>query len=157
LHVKTILPVLLAGLVLAPTARADLSFLKKGYIQNDRGEKCWYTQITKSDDRYFHDKLTSNTYTITFDNPKCMADSGVGLIVNKMMINNIITRWYSHSDSDFQTKADELYKGSLYQVKGQCIQSRTYPIIGVTVDYIVKESSIVKVIHGQSAGPCSND
>jgi len=32
-----------------------------------------------------------------------MKSGDVGLDVNKMMINNIITKWYSHSDADFQT------------------------------------------------------
>lgn len=130
----------------------------KGYIQNDNGEKCWYTQTTKESDTYFHsDGVTSNTSTLTFDDPNCMADSGtgLGLDVNKMMINNIITRPYSHSDADFQTRVSEMFPSSALQIRGQCIQSKKYPIIGVTVDYIVKNGSITKVKHGPAAGGCS--
>jgi hypothetical protein len=71
--------------------------LKKGYIQNDKGEKCWYTQIVKEENTYFHGSLKGANGIITFDNPKCMSDSGLGLDVNKMMINNIIAKWYSHT------------------------------------------------------------
>ena len=28
-------------------------YLKKGYIQNDNGEKCWYTQKTNKNSTYF--------------------------------------------------------------------------------------------------------
>lgn len=142
--------------VIASTSTASADFLRKGYISNDEGKKCWYKQTAKNSDKYFHKSLTSNTHTLQFDDSKCMADSGLGLGINKMMINNIITRSYSHDDAAFQTRSEELFKGSLLQTKGQCIQSKTYEIIGVTVDYIINNKSITKVIHGASAGSCSN-
>lgn len=111
----------------------------------------------QKNDTYFHsDGITGNSATLIFDDRMCMSDgrTGLGLDVNKMMINNIITRSYSHSDAKFQTRVQEMYPTSLLQVKGSCIQSKTYPLIGVTVDYIIQEGSITQVVHGASAGGC---
>lgn len=135
---------------------AHAGFLRKGYIANDQGKKCWYKQKTNKSNNYFHKSITSNTQIITFDDPKCMKDSGLGLGINKMMINNIISRPYSHSDAQFQTRENELFNSSLLQIKGYCIQSKTYSAIGVTVDYFIKGNSITGAIYGQSANGCSN-
>jgi hypothetical protein len=93
---------------------------------------------------------------MTFDDPSCMSDSSLGLDVNKIMINNMITRKYSHSDVKFMTRVGDMRSGSTLQVKGQCIQSETYPMIGVTVDYLIEKSSIKQVVHGSSAGGCKD-
>ena len=85
-----------------------------------------------------------------------MSDKGLGLDVNKMMINNIISRWYSHRDAKFQTRVSEMFNGSLMQKKGKCIQSKTYPLIGITVDYLIENNSITGVIHGSSIQGCKN-
>ncbi|MBN1363295.1 MAG: hypothetical protein JW976_00670 [Syntrophaceae bacterium] len=140
------------GIALAGPER----YLKNGYIQNDKGEKCWYTQVVKENNTYFHGSLKGTNGIITFDNPMCMSDSGLGLDVNKMMINNIISRWYSHSDADFQTRVSEMYNGSMLQKKGKCIQSKKYPLVGITVDYFIKGNSITGVIHGSSVQGCTN-
>ncbi|MFW2440925.1 MAG: hypothetical protein ACN4GR_16335 [Arenicellales bacterium] len=129
--------------------------LKKGYIQNDKGGKCWYTQEVKKDNTYFHGSMKGSNGVITFDDPACMSDSGVGLLVNKMMINNILSKWYSHSDAKFLTRESEMYSGSALQKKGQCIQSATYPAIGITVDYQITNNSITGVIHGSSIQGCT--
>jgi hypothetical protein len=130
--------------------------LKKGYIQNDKGDECWYTQVVKENSTYFHGSLMGINGIITFDNPACMSDSGLGLDVNKMMINNIISRWYSHSDADFRTRVSEMFNGSALQKKGKCIQSMKYPVVGITVDYFIKDNSITGVIHGSSVQGCTN-
>lgn len=131
-------------------------YLKKGYIQNDNGEKCWYTQKTNKNSTYFHGSLKGTVGIITFDDSQCMSDKGLGLDVNKMMINNIISRWYSHRDAKFQTRVSEMFNGSLMQKKGKCIQSKTYPLIGITVDYLIENNSITGVIHGSSIQGCKN-
>lgn len=128
--------------------------LAKGYIQNDQGQKCWYKQKAKMNNTYFHKGMTGNNGVLTFDNPTCMSDSGAGLEVNMMLINNVITRGYSHADADFQTKVSQLYPSSMSQIKGKCIQSKKYPIIGVVVDYFIKGDSITGVIHGSSLMGC---
>jgi hypothetical protein len=130
--------------------------LLKGYIQNDEGEKCWYTQIVKKGNTYFHGSLEGDNGIITFDDPNCMSDNGIGLDVNKMMINNIVSKWYSHSDASFQTRVSDMYESSLLQKKGKCIQSKTYPAIGITIDYIIEGNSISSVIHGSSVQGCTN-
>ena len=131
-------------------------FLKRGYIQNDTAKKCWYTQKTDSESTYFHGSLKGRAGIISFDDPQCMSDSGVGLDVNKMMINNVKSRWYSHPDAKFQTRVPEMFNGSPLQKKGRCIQSKTYPIIGITIDYFTKNNSITRVIHGRAAQGCKN-
>ena len=143
---------LVGNLVLAGPAEGQ----KKGYIQNDRGDKCWYTQVLKEKNTYFHKGLTGTNGVITFDDPVCMSDDGLGLEFNKGMINNAISRWYSHRDAKFQTRTSEMFSGSFRQVRGGCIQSKTYTTIGITVDYFIKNNSIIGVIHGSSVGECTN-
>lgn len=125
----------------------------KGYIMNDSGGQCWYTQ-TAEYGAYFH-SLPGNRATLVFDNPRCMSDSGVGLDINRMMINHIIVRPYSHSDASFKSRPDEMYKTSLFQVRGACIQSARYPAISVAIEYFVSGSSIYQVRHAANVGPCS--
>lgn len=157
LNTQSVVMFILTSFIMSTSASAGpTGALKKGYIQNDQGEKCWYTQEVKENYIYFHGSLKETDGIITFDNPTCMADSGLGLDVNKMMINNIISKWYSHSDANFQTRVSEMYNGSLMQEKGKCIQSKTYPAIGITVDYLIKGNSITGAIHGSSVQGCTN-
>jgi hypothetical protein len=130
-------------------------FLKKGYIQNDAGEKCTYSQTVNQQEKYFHDALTAITGTIVFDDPQCMKDSGIGLDTNKMMINNIISRWYGQPDAKFKTRASELYAGSMLQTRGRCMQSSTYKALGIAVDYTVKSNSITQVKHSSTVQGCT--
>jgi len=148
--------ILAVSLITSTLVHADTSkFQKKGYIQNDSGGKCWYAQTVDPKSKYFHGNLAGAVGTIRFDDPACMKDSGIGLGTNKMMINNTISRWYSHADAAFQTRKQELYPSSLMQKKGSCIQSKKYAPIGITVDYILAGSSITKVLHGTALQGCS--
>lgn len=159
---KSFVSNLMAATVLTSILGASFAFanpvgvLNKGFIQNDKGDKCWYTQVLKDNNTYFHDSLKGVNGVITFDNNLCMSDSGLGLNANKMMINNIISRWYSHSDADFQNRVPEMFNGSALQKRGKCIQSKKYPTIGITVDYFIKNNSITGVIHGSSVLGCTN-
>ena len=146
----------LTCLLLGSGATSAGSMPSKGYVQNDQGEKCWYTQTVDSKSNYFHSALTATVGTIRFDVATCMSDSGIGLETNKMMINNVISRWYSRSDAKFMTRASELFKGSTLQERGQCMQSRTYSAIGIVVDYQIKGDSIIGVKHGPSLQGCKN-
>jgi hypothetical protein len=107
-----------------------------------------------NDSKYFHGGLKGKMGTITFDVSSCMSDKDVGLDTNKMMINNVVSRWYSHSDAAFKTRVAELFPSSLMQKRGLCIQSSKYPIIDFTIDYEVKNSSIVRVFHGSAVQGC---
>lgn len=146
----------LAGLLFTNAAMGAGNLPGKGYVQNDQGEKCWYTQTVDPKSTYFHGAITATVGTIRFDDALCMSDSGVGLEINMKMINTVISRWYSHSDAKFMTRVSELFKGSLFQKRGQCMQSQTYPIMGVVVDYLIKGDSIVGVLHGPSVQGCKN-
>ncbi len=155
LYSKIIL--MLAVIAISQSVSAREFFLKKGYINNNNGKKCWYTQKTDPENRYFHETMTSNVGIMTFDDQRCMSDPEFGLFglnAMKKVINNVISGWYSHSDAAFKTGVDELYPGSLFQKRGLCIQSTKYPSIGITVDYEVKNNSIVKVRHGVAADGC---
>jgi hypothetical protein len=134
------------------------AFQPKGYISNQVGEKCWYTQRTDPEGAYFHGSLKGATGTVTFDDPGCMAD-GPGLRdVNILMINNAIAGWYYgakvQKDAAFLTDASDLYPTSMLQQKGQCMRSRTYPAIGVVVDYEVRGSAIAVVRHASAIQGC---
>lgn len=124
---------------------------KRGFIQNEEGTKCWYNQTLVSGQSYFHKKgMTDTQGLIEFDNSECMEVTDI----NKRMINNVITRWYSFPDANFATRANEMYRTSMFQVRGRCIQSRKYEIIGVLVDYLGDGKHISKVIHGVSVQGC---
>ena len=133
-------------------------YLKKGYIRNESGEKCRYVQRTDRNNMYFYGKKHT-VGTITFDDPKCMSAGelgDLGISINKMMINNIISKWYSHNDANFMTKESELFNGSLMQKKGKCIYSKKYPkVVGIAVEYFIKNNSIYSMIHGQSLMGCT--
>ncbi|WP_430233568.1 hypothetical protein [Nitrosomonas communis] len=144
----------LALAVLSYSSFAGDSFLEKGFILNDRGTRCWYTQKIELDSKYFYTTVTGKMGTMIFDDPRCMSEADVGLDINKKMINNVITGWYSHSDAAFQTSVQDLFPSSMLQKQGLCIQSKKYPIIGVLVDYEIKNNSIIRVRHGRAGGGC---
>jgi hypothetical protein len=135
-------------------ASASGEFQPRGHIQNDQGQRCSYTQTTDNDSVYFHGTLAGRMGTITFDDPRCMSASEMGLDVNTMMINNVIAGWYSHRDAAFKTRVHELYASSPMQRRGLCIQSSKYPAIGITVDYEIQSKSIGRVRHGSSIQGC---
>jgi len=130
-------------------------FPKKGGILNESSKPCAYTQAVEEQSSYFYGKMTGNVGVLTFDDPQCMTSKGIALNVNKMMINNAISRWYSHPDADFRTRVPELSKGNSFQKKGQCIQSKKYPMVSITVDYVVQNDSIIRVLHGTGMVGCS--
>lgn len=146
--------IFVAGIVtFCSSAMADPQ--PKGFIQNDQGGQCWYTQVTTRGAIYFH-SIPGTTSTLTFDDPMCMKEGALGQDVNKMLINIIIARNYSHSNANYKTRPGEMYKTSVLQMRGQCIQSATYPSIGVLVEYHQNKSAIYMVKHSASAGRCSN-
>ncbi len=132
-------------------------FQDKGYIRSGEGKKCWFKQ-DEGRSSYFSDGgISGSVGVLTFDDPNCMSadSSGLGHMLNKDMINKRISGWYSHSDADFKTSENELYGGSAFQEKGKCMQSATYQMIGVTIDYILnKKGAIAVVNHGSAVGGC---
>lgn len=126
----------------------------RGYISNDNGDKCWYNKTIKEKNTYFHNSIPGTNAILTFEDPHCMSDKGLGLDINKTMINKTITFWYSHSDADFKSNLSDLYDSSLFQIKGKCMQSNKYPDIGVTIDYFIINNSITGFIHGPSLQGC---
>ena len=130
--------------------------LKKGFVWNDAGKKCWFTQEFQDGVIHFTEKHTQDIGIITFDDPNCMSDSGLGLDANKMMVNNLIAKWYSHDDADFQTHPSDMYASSKMQIKGQCIQSKTYSMAAIAIEYEINSDSITRVWHGDAVGGCSN-
>lgn len=129
--------------------------LKKGYITNADGAQCWFFQGGKTNQiSYFYESTKGSYGVLVFDDPRCMSAEGADEIINKMMINNVIVRRYSHSDANFSTRVPEMRATSAMQVRGQCIQSRKYPAIGVMVDYIKESKSFTHVVHGAAVNGC---
>ena len=145
----------LGALAWSLMAPAQASPQPKGYIATHSGAKCPYTQGMSPDAQYFH-KIPGVSYQLTFIDPQCMAATGLEADINKMMISNAITRTYSHSDAKFMTKPGELLRTSALQVRGQCIQSATYPGAGVAIEYQAAGNSIASVRHAATVGQCSN-
>lgn len=128
-------------------------FLPTGIISNAAGDRCSYQQKIISDALHFHgDSISTTIGEIVFDDPQCMRDSGDGLDANKTLINEVLATWYSHPDADFDTK--KLHESSLYQEVGVCMQSRSYAAIGIAIEYVVENESIVKVFHGPTLEGC---
>lgn len=125
----------------------------KGHIANDSGKACHYSQTTTRGTKYFH-QIPGSHSTLTFLDPACMKDSGLGLDINKMMINNVLARWYSHSGPAFKTEPKQMYRTSVLRVRGQCIQSGKYPGIGIAVEYTIRQNSITEVRHTATVGAC---
>jgi hypothetical protein len=125
---------------------------KKGYIQNSKGEKCWYSLSVKEKQYYFFEKkLTSNLNIVTFDNSNCMDGNSINDI-DKKMINYAVSKEYSHSDANFITDIESMKAySSSWQTKGMCIPSRTYPSVSVAVDYITNgKGYITQAIHSMA-------
>lgn len=131
--------------------------LKKGYVQNDQGQKCTFTQTFENNVIHFTEKHIQDIGTIIFDDAGCMSDSELGSDTNKMMVNNLISKWYSQSDANFKTHPSEMFPTSMLQIKGECIQSSTYHNSGIAVEYSIANDSIAKVIHGSAIGRCQAD
>lgn len=127
----------------------------KGFIQNEDGARCHYTQRVEKNIHYFSYELTGNVGVLVFDDPRCMSETALGQMVNINMINNVIVRWYAREPQHMMTREGELYPTSFKQVRGKCIQSSKHELLGVTVDYIERDGSIVEVRHGIAAAGCS--
>jgi hypothetical protein len=156
MKVFSILAIAAASCLVAEAAVAGPEkFEAKGFITNAAGERCSYQQKVVSGARHFHgDAIASTNGEIVFDDPQCMKDAGEGLDANKTMINETISKWYSHADANFDTK--NLRRSSLAQEVGQCMQSKRFAAIGVVLDYEISDGSIVKVYHGPALEGCLN-
>jgi hypothetical protein len=141
--------------VIAACTTAAHSFNAKGYIQNMKGQQCWYTQKQIQGTAYFH-TVPGTYYDLRFDNPACMAwQSDIERDAHIQNINFIVTRWHSHSDANFATQASAMYRTSPMQTKGQCVQSKKYPGIGVAVEHIQSGTSFVGVKHASTIQGCT--
>lgn len=137
-----------------PAAHAQGQYQPKGYIQNWEGKQCWYRQ-TALREKHFHE-AAANTVTLVFDDRRCMQAGNLAGQINMGQINFIISRPYSHQDANFKTKVEELYETSALQVRGKCMQSATYEMIAVLVDYQVENGFITGLKHAASVAGCKN-
>ena len=160
---NTIKEILIASTVLMSaqvfSGSTNSGFQTKGFIWSGEGKKCWYKQHEEKSGYFSNGGISGNIGILTFDKSNCMSEDSMGLghMLNKKMINNIISKWYSHSDAKFKTKERELYDSSVFQEKGKCMQSRTYEQIGITIDYLLGgDGGISTVYHGASVGGCTN-
>lgn len=146
-------------------------FNKMGFISNSKGENCWYKQIYERDGKHFLSPNLSlkNTHvrTMIFDDPHCMSSTVDGEShdvidfnerINKKMIAHQIRRWWEGSyvidSSSFDI--EKLEVPGMFQHRGQCIQSREFPIHGIAIEYFIRENSITKVVYSPTAGGCGS-
>lgn len=142
------------GLLLSAVSMAGPEkFPAAGFVVNAAGQKCSYRQKIIPDALHFHgDAISTTIGEMTFDDPTCMKDAGDGPDANKVAINRLLATWYSHPDADFDS--ENLYKSSLYQEVGVCMQARSYAAIGIAIDYVVEDGYIVRVFHGPTLEGC---
>lgn len=126
---------------------------KLGYILNINSEKCYFKQAVETE-KFFYTDLTARTGTLTFDNPFCMKATGVDGTVNTLMIAKYVAAPYSHDDAAFQTGIGELRPAADGQSVGLCIQSATYPIIGVAFLPIITNGYISGAKHSLTIQGC---
>ena len=119
--------------------------LPKGYIQDENGKKHWYTQITEKDSTYLSKLKNKELHVMTFKKP--MKDT----VINRMMITNVIKRWYGVDDCKFKKKPGNK---CVFQKKGVCFQSENYELIAFMVDYVIENGQITKVYHAVGIAPC---
>jgi hypothetical protein len=124
----------------------------RGYITSSEGGKCWFNQTTDKRSRLH--SLEANTQRLVFDDPTCVKASGWEFEFNAEMIGNFISRGYSHSDAAFKTEYSDRMPTSSFQVRGWCIQSATYPIIGIAIEFVAENDSIVEVWHASTVMGC---
>ena len=131
----------------------------RGVVSNHAGQDCWFGQVATDDNSvsYFYEKLTGSDTLLIFDNQRCMETEVPGLMaLQQSMVNQAISTWYSLPDAKFMVSPDQLYRKSQLQVKGWCIQSATYPLQAIAVDYFVDGESLVAVVHSYAVGGCQN-
>ena len=121
-----------------------------GHVTVSNGQRCRFTQTIDSTARHFHNRLTSITSTMVFDSPTCAPNNAA----TQKAINDVISVWYSHDDANFATARAEMYPDARFQDRGLCIQSRTYPGIGIAIEYFGK-AYITRVRHAQSGMNCT--
>ena len=142
------------------TSLSDRQFMSgnlAGFIQNGEGTKCTYFQLPTEDESesYFFDSLTGADTVMVFDDSSCMDFSDeLARTLNIMMINNVISNWYSHPDAAFMTREEDLRTASFMQKRGYCLQSRTYSSQAILVDYLVLDGKLAMVVHNVSVGAC---
>jgi hypothetical protein len=124
----------------------------RGYITNSEGAECWFNQTTDKRSRLH--SLEADTRRLVFDDPTCAKASGWEFEHNARMIGNFISRGYSHKDAAFQTDYSDLMPTSMAQVRGQCIQSATYPNIGIAIEFVAENERIVEVWHTSTIQGC---
>ncbi|MDE0527543.1 MAG: hypothetical protein OXH85_02460 [Truepera sp.] len=131
-----------------------------GFIRNGINERCWFTQIYEETNPHFMPPSLQHTThhdlrTIIFDDPECMA--GAYDTLNKMMINNAITRWlrgnYFVRDIEFDTQ--DILPPAEDQARGNCLQSTNYPSKGIYIEYRMDAGNITSVFYMEALDSCT--
>jgi hypothetical protein len=77
--------------------------------------------------------------------------------LNKMMINNAITRWFRGAyfvrDMEFDTQ--DILPPATLQARGNCLQSTNYPSKGIYVEYIKEAGNITGVAYMVALDSCA--
>ena len=125
-----------------------------GEIHNAGGFGCTFSQRQERTE-YLH-TLPAGETILTFHDPHCMSAEGSAGFQNRAAIARVIAYPYSHADADFAVYPTEWFEPISFQRRGQCIQSRRYPDMGVAVEVTTSDGYITEVRHSITVSGCTN-
>jgi hypothetical protein len=122
---------------------------KRGYFQDDSANKCWYKTIIQNNSKHFCDVEGEKVYTHIIEKNNCLPNNNV----SKMMIANVVTRFYKGTkfqrDTKFQSDPSLWKKAKQFQKQGLSIKATNYSFPSVWIDFILStdKKHILKVMH----------
>ena len=125
-----------------------------GFLQNDAGEKCRYSQVATADDSvsYFYSTLTGSDTLMILEDLTCMTPTTpIGAAFHQRMANQSIAAWY---DGFYRTDPTQLSRGGELRVRGWCMQSTTNPNHSILIEYFVDGTSLAAVAHNYGLSEC---
>ena len=130
--------------------------LNQGHIYNEFGDQCRYVQRATHRDSpsYFDGDARATDTIMVFSDPKCMTPDVLGIGYLQEQVTVTVAKWYSNSDAAFKTAPSDLTDKFFKRANGWCIQSETYPLITVLIDYFVDGESLAAVLHAQGPPGC---
>ena len=145
---------LLITLLTSTTANAQ-GFRASGSMENASGESCAYEQTMERTNPYLMSASAQHMTgqelrTLTFDDPTCFAGytdgTAAGVIVNWYLGD------YFQRDADFDTAT--LRSPATLQGRGRCVQSRTYQMVSIWMEFERQGDAISRVVHMRGVGGC---
>ena len=147
--------VLLIMLLMSATTVHAQGFSATGSMENASGESCVYEQTMERTNSYLMSASTQHLTgqdlrTLTFNDPTCFTGYMNGAVAD------VITNWYLgiyfQPDANFDTVT--LRSPATLQGRGQCVQSRTYQMVSIWMEFERQGDAISRVVHMRGVGGC---